>query len=196
MNFLAHLYLSFDNEEIAVGNFIADTVKGRKYTEFPKGIQNGILIHREIDRYTDSHEIVKAGKRRLSEYRHYSSVIIDIFYDHFLAKNWHQYSKEPLDKFTKRNYQLIYDQIDVIPEKAKHILSYMEPGDWLYNYQFMEGIEFALNGMSRRSSYTNNMDMAIKDLKRDYKLLEKEFRVFFIEVMDHIHNFTDQLVNK
>lgn len=196
MNFLAHLYLSFNNDEIAIGNFIADTVKGKKYEEFPLPIQHGILIHREIDRFTDQHEIVKAGKRRLSEYRHYSSVIIDIFYDHFLAKNWKQYSQEPLEKFTKRNYSMMYDHVDILPEKAKHILSYMEPGDWLYNYQFIEGIDFALSGMSKRSAYQNDMDKAIHNLKKDYSLLEKEFRVFFIEVIDHVDSFTDQLINK
>ena len=196
MNFLAHLYLSFDNDQIAIGNFIADAVKGRQYLNFEDQIQRGILIHREIDRYTDQHEIVKAGKRRLKTYRHYSSVIMDIFYDHFLARDWSHYSNEPLEQFTKRHYDLMYRHIEILPNKAKHILSYMAPSDWLLNYKNLDGIEFALSGMSKRTAFDSKMDLAINDLKKDYELYHKEFRVFFLEVIEHIHSFADQLTIK
>ena len=89
MNFLAHIYLSGDDPELKIGNFIADAVKGKKYTTYPQKIQEGIILHRKIDSFTDAHPIVKKSASRLfSKYGHYNSVIVDILYDHFLAKNW------------------------------------------------------------------------------------------------------------
>ncbi len=96
MNFLAHLYLSKKNKNILIGNFIADAVKGKKHNLYSKEVQAGILLHREIDNYTDNHPIVRKSKRRLNKrYGHYNGVIIDILYDHFLAKNWNNYSEIP-----------------------------------------------------------------------------------------------------
>ena len=105
MNFLAHLYLSKNNKNILIGNFIADAVKGKKYQNYSKEIQAGILLHREIDNYTDAHPVVRKSKQRLNKrYKHYDGVIIDILYDHFLAKNWHNYSDIPLDIYAENVY--------------------------------------------------------------------------------------------
>lgn len=197
MNYLSHLYLSFDDDTIAVGNFIADFVKGKKYLEYPQGIQHGILIHREIDSYADSHPIFLEGKHRLvKDYRHYSGVIMDVYYDHFLAKNWSRYSEELLKNFCSRSYKLMNDNNEHLPERCRYLLSYMEAGDWLYNYQFMEGIQFALSGMSRRTSFDSGMEKALSNLTRDYDKFENEFQLFFEEMLTHIHNFTDQIKNK
>lgn len=193
MNYLAHIYLSFDKEKIAIGNVIADFVKGKKLYDFEGEIQKGIIIHREIDRFTDSHPIVKQGKRRLSEYRHYAGVIMDMYYDHLLAKNWHKYSKEDLKDYTQRYYELFEANRNIIPEKAYYLLHHMSKGNWLYNYQYVEGLKSALDGMSQRTPYESGMERATKNLIEDYALLEKEFAVFFEQITDHIHNFTAEL---
>lgn len=194
MNYLSHLYLSFEDESIAIGNFMADFVKGKKYQKYPIGIQYGILIHREIDNYADNHPIFLDGKRRLAEeYRHYAGVIMDIYYDHFLAKNWSNYSSEDLKGFCTRHYKLLSDNHEVLPERCRYLLSYMEAGDWLYNYQFLEGIQFALSGMARRTSFDSGMEKAVKNLTDDYQQFEMEFQSFFKEILSHIHNFTDQI---
>lgn len=194
MNYLSHLFLSFDDDSIAIGNFMADFVKGKKYLDYPKGIQQGILIHREIDSYADSHPIFLEGKRRLSaDYRHYAGVIMDVYYDHFLAKNWSEYSDEELKSFSTRHYDLLNKNQEVLPERCSYLLNYMEAGDWLYNYQFIEGIQFALSGMSRRTSFESGMEKAVKNLTQDYALYENEFRLFFEEILSHIHNFTAQI---
>ncbi|MGB5463037.1 MAG: DUF479 domain-containing protein, partial [Aureibaculum sp.] len=100
MNYLAHIYLSGDDDYIKIGNFIADRVKGKEYLNYQTEIQYGILLHRQIDTFTDQHSIVKKSKLRLHErYSHYDGVIIDILYDHFLAKNWKIYSEIPLNKY-------------------------------------------------------------------------------------------------
>ena len=108
MNYLAHILLSGDSEDVILGNFMADKVKGRQYLNYGRGVQIGILLHREIDSYTDSHPVFLQGKRRLfGTYRHYSSVILDMFYDHFLAANWSAYSDVPLPDFTAEFYELL-----------------------------------------------------------------------------------------
>ncbi|WP_422360155.1 ACP phosphodiesterase [Reichenbachiella sp.] len=197
MNYLSHLYLSFGDEPITIGNFIADFVKGKKYLEYPLGVQHGILIHREIDNYADNHPIFLEGKRRLAkEYRHYAGVIMDVYYDHFLSKNWSDYSEEELKVFCQRHYKLLNDNQSLLPEKCSYLLGYMETGDWLYNYQFLEGIQFALSGMSRRTSFKSGMERAVKNLTEDYDRFELEFQAFFKEILTHIHNFTDQIKSK
>ncbi|MEX0290603.1 MAG: DUF479 domain-containing protein, partial [Flavobacteriaceae bacterium] len=93
MNFLAHIYLSFGDDEITIGNFIADSIRGKKYKHLPERVQKGVILHRAIDTFTDAHPTVRQSSKRLHEnYSHYSRVIVDIFYDHFLAKNWKNYS--------------------------------------------------------------------------------------------------------
>ena len=120
MNFLAHLYLSQNDTNIMIGNFIADHIRGNHYEEFSKEIQQGIFLHREIDTFTDAHEIVRKSKRRLHErYRHYAGVIIDIFYDYFLAKNWSDYSAIPLDVYTDCINDLFSEIAEDLPVKSQ-----------------------------------------------------------------------------
>ena len=126
MNFLAHLYLSKSDTNIMIGNFIADHIQGNKYENFSKEIQQGIFLHREIDTFTDAHEVVRKSKRRLHErYRHYDGVIIDIFYDYFLAKNWATYSAIPLELFTKSVYNLLEKVKLDLPKKSQQFINYM-----------------------------------------------------------------------
>lgn len=188
MNFLAHLYLSGNDKELMIGNFIADHVKGNKFSHFPENIKKGILLHREIDTYTDSHHIVKQSKRRLHErYRHYSGVIIDIFYDHYLAKNWKKYSEIPLNTYVKSVYKLLKENNEILPEKTQELLPYMIEYNWLYNYQFAKGIQQVLNGMNRRTEGKSKMNLATEDLLNNYTELEQDFSDFFIELQNFCH---------
>jgi len=119
MNFLAHLYLSGDNDELKIGNFVADGIHGKPY-EFPPVVQKGIILHRAIDSYTDVHPIFRQGTRRLHPaYHHYAGVIMDIFYDHFLAKNWKNYSDVPLNEYAAGIYKLLQDIITCCPNEAR-----------------------------------------------------------------------------
>jgi len=180
MNYLAHIALSGDSELIKIGNFIADGVKGKKYELFPEDIQKGILLHRQIDWFTDNNEVVKKSKRRLNmQYGHYKGVIIDILYDHFLAKNWKLYFHTPLQVFTHAFYKILEDNIDVLPERAKYATSYMIKDDWLTNYAKIEGIEKVLIGMNNRTEGRSKMNLAIKDLKDHYNDFDQDFRIFF-----------------
>lgn len=183
MNFLAHLYLSKNNKNILIGNFIADAIKGNKYKNYPTEIKAGILLHREIDNYTDKHPIVRKSKRRLHKrYKHYDGVIIDILYDHFLAKNWHNYSEIPLDIYANSVYSFLQDNKETFPLKIQNILPYMIEYNWLVAYASMEGIKRVLQGMNKRTKGISKMDMAIEDLKLYYTEFESDFTTFFIEL--------------
>jgi len=186
LNFLAHLYLSQNNTNILIGNFIADHIRGNKYESFSKEIQQGIFLHRAIDTFTDAHKIVRKSKRRLhARYRHYDGVIIDIFYDYFLAKNWTNYSEIPLAVYTDAIYHL-FDKIKLdLPLKSQQFIKYMIEYNILFNYQYKDGIEKVLNGMNHRTKGKSQMNLAIEDLKVLEKELEEDFTLFFKDLMVH-----------
>lgn len=180
MNFLAHIYLSGKNKDIILGNFMGDHIKGKAYKNFSPSIQKGILLHRAIDSYTDTHSIVKRSKKRLCKrYGHFSGVIIDIFYDHFLAKNWNLYSEIPLLDFTLKFYTLIKMHFDKLPEKTQSLAHYMMRDNWLYSYRNIEDIATVLENMNKRTGNISNMHLAIDELKNNYTDLEKDFFEFF-----------------
>ncbi|MGB5205743.1 ACP phosphodiesterase [Eudoraea sp.] len=184
MNFLAHIYLSFGDDEITIGNFIADSIKANKYKHLPDRIQKGILLHREIDTYTDTHPIPRVSSKRLHQnYSHYSRVIVDIFYDHFLAKNWKQYSETPLEIFVDKFYDLLEDNYTILPDGTKRMIPYMISDNWLLNYAQMDGISRVLSGMNRRTNNKSKMNFAILDLEKNYEAFEVEFTDFFNELV-------------
>lgn len=195
MNFLAHAYLSGDHPKILVGNFIADFVKGRQaLSKFEQTIAKGIELHRLIDAFTDDHMIVDESKKRLRpKYRHYAAVIVDVFYDHFLAKNWNDYHPAPLADFADHVYKTIDSFHSVTPEGIHHMLPYMVSGNWLVNYSKIEGIHQALTGMSRRTPYESKMNEAVQDLRDHYALFEAEFHSFFPLLKIRADQFLDTM---
>jgi len=191
MNFLAHIYLSNNNENILIGNFIADAVKGNQYKNYPDAIQHGILLHRAIDFFTDNHPIVKKSKRRLQKrYGHYNGVIIDIFYDHFLAKNWSNYFEISLRDYVVNIYETLTKNEEILPNKIKKMLSSMIKYNWLVNYASLEGIEQVLIGMNNRTNKISNMNLAIEDLKINYTKFENDFIPFFKELINFSNSKT------
>ena len=184
MNFLAHIYLSFGDDEITIGNFIADSIRGNKYKHLPDRVQKGIMLHRAIDTYTDTHKIPKISSKRLHKnYSHYSMVIVDIFYDHFLAKNWNTYSDIPLEVFVENFYDLLEDNYKILPIGVKRMMPYMIADNWIYNYSKMEGIDRVLHGINRRTQNKSKMNFAILDLEEHYDKFENEFTLFFEEMI-------------
>lgn len=191
MNFLAHLFLSGNDPEIMVGNFIGDFVRGKNlYNQFKSNIALGIELHREIDEFTDSHAVVMESKVRLRpKYRHYSPVIVDMFYDHFLAKNWQAYASNPLDLFALEAYAILNKYETQLPGRVQSLLPHIIKGNWLYNYSRIEGIHSALSGMSRRTPYESHMHEASQDLQKYYTEFEDEFSRFFPELQQMSEKF-------
>ena len=193
MNFLAHLYLSEDNPKIIIGNFIADHIKGNRFTHLDTQIQKGIRLHREIDTFTDAHRITRISKGRLGK-RHglYAGIIVDIFYDHYLAKNWHDYSAIPLDIYVEAVYQLLEDHKQILPKKTLEILPAMVRDNWLYNYRYKEGIKNVLIGMNDRTENKGKIDTAIKVLHQFDSDFENDFKLFFEE----LKNFSSEKIKQ
>lgn len=193
MNFLAHIYLSGNNEQVKIGNFMADGIRGKQFEKYPTQIQRGILLHRTIDSFTDEHPQFRKSTKRLHErYHHYAGVIVDIYYDHFLAKNWSNYSEEHLNDFVAQFYQSLHSNYEVLSEKTKNILPYMEKQNWLSSYQSIEGIHQILTQMDRRTQNNSKMRFASEELIAFYDDFEKEFTLFF----EDIRLFCSQKLNE
>lgn len=186
MNFLAHIYLSGNDDLMKIGNFMADGIHGKNFDAFPLGIQKGIILHRAIDTFTDAHPIFRQSTKRLhANYHHYSGIIVDIFYDHFLAKNWSNYSNETLEGYTERFYQSLRDNHDFLSEKTQKMLPYLTTQNWLLSYQTIEGIENVLERMDKRMKRDSNMRFSVAELRTFYPEFEQEFTTFFEELMAH-----------
>ncbi len=190
MNFLAHAYLSDDNPEVLLGNFFADAVKGKHINDFPQGMSTGIRLHRLIDSFTDIHPVFIQSKRRIQgNYDKYSGIIVDIYYDHFLACRWNHYSKKPLKVFTQYIYQLLIANYNLLPAKSKRILPFLVTQDWLTNYRNFNGLQRVFEGMDRRTHNRSGMKVAVEDLKLNYKQLEDDFKLFFPDIISQACNF-------
>ncbi|MCX6276410.1 MAG: acyl carrier protein phosphodiesterase [Bacteroidetes bacterium] len=184
MNFLAHIYLSGTNEQLMIGNFIADFVKGKKKDDYADDIRKGIELHRFIDHFTDHHEVVLNSIRRIHDSQEkYSGVVVDILYDHFLAANFSSYSAIPLQDFSQKTYSVLQSNLNTLPEGVHYFLPFMIERNWLLNYATIDGIGRALAGLSKRVKYENKMHEAVLDLKAHYHDLESDFRIFFPELM-------------
>ena len=179
-----------------VGNFIADHIKGNQFTHLDTKIQQGIKLHRQIDTYTDAHKITRISKRRLHKrYGLFSGIIIDIFYDHYLAKNWNNYSVIPLKIYVNSVYNLINSYRIVLPEKTLQMIPYMVKYNWLYNYKYKEGIKSVLDGMNKRTKNKGQIDLAINDLRLLDKDFEKDFESFFYDLQIFSHQKIKELQN-
>jgi acyl carrier protein phosphodiesterase len=184
MNFLAHIYLSGDNDLVTIGNFIADGIKGHDYQNFNEDFQIGILLHRHIDTFTDAHDTVRQSTKRLHEkYGHYSGIIVDILYDHFLAKNWKKYSETPLDMYVDHFYNSLEDHYDLLPMNIQKMMPFMLADNWLVSYASIDGISKVLAGMNRRTKNRSGMHEAVNELELFYEEFEMEFTSFFEELI-------------
>lgn len=193
MNFLAHIYLSGDDEDVIIGNFIADGIKGKRYLKYPAGIPKGIILHRGIDTFTDAHPTVQKSTAKLHKnYGHYSGVIVDILYDHFLAKNWSKYHAKPLDKFVDDFYELLRKNFTTLPPRIQRMMPYMIADNWLLSYATIEGIGKILIQMNVRIKGVVKMDQAVTELIEYYDEFESEFTSFFEELRE----FSKQKLNQ
>jgi len=196
MNYLAHAYLSFNRPGILVGNMISDFVKGKKKYEYPEAIQRGIALHREIDRFTDTHGATRKAKEIFRPaYRLYAGALMDVVYDHFLALDENEFTGEDLKIFTINTYALL-DQFTVhFPEKFSMMYPYMKAHNWLYNYRYRQGIAKSLGGVVRRAKYLEESDTAFFLFNEHYDTLKGLYRLFFPELKSMAVNFLKQFDN-
>lgn len=186
MNFLAHIYLSDNDTELQIGNFIGDHVKGKNYLQLPQNIADGVVMHRKIDTFTDSHPIFRQSKKYFqAEYGLYSGVIIDIVYDHFLAKNWSKYHSTDLYSFSQNFYFNLNQYLTILPEKTQLVAPYLIQENWLYSYKTIEGITKTLERMDLRTKNLSKMRFAHLTLTQNYQKLEYDFFDFIVQVYEY-----------
>ncbi len=190
MNLLAHFFLSHQTPELVVGSFLGDFVRGKRYQTYDPAIARGILLHREIDRFTDAHPVFRQSKRRLvPQQGHYAGVVVDVFYDHLLARRWAHYSREPLPDFAQRMYAILREHHDQLPPLAQRMLSYMASQDWLANYVHPKAIARTLFGMQQRANFPNRMGQGAADLEDNKYLYAPEFQEFFSQLQQQVSDF-------
>lgn len=192
MNYLAHLFLAGEHPEIILGNFIADHVKGSDVLKYSDYVRKGISMHRAIDTYTDQHPVVRQSISRLrADFHKYAGVVVDMYYDHYLSAQWDEYSDIDLTAFTKTRYDILNKFQEILPLRSARLLFYMEKQNWLKSYSSFEGMQQAFNGMSRRTTFVSNMEMAVENLKEGYTDFEAEFRQFFPELQKFVRSNFD-----
>lgn len=194
MNFVAHQLLSFRNPEIQIGNLYGEIVRGKDFLRFEGDRQKGILLHRQIDSFTDSHPSVKNSSQIFHErYGKYSPVIVDVLYDYILISNWENFSEEPYEEFVADCYLLFQKHFSEFPPRLKFIVKHLLEQDWFRNYQTLAGIQQTLSGISQRSKFPNNIASAVEEMLIYKDVLEKDFHVFFPEIRNHCKSFLNSL---
>ena len=188
MNFLAHIYLSGDSRELLIGNFIGDYIKGKEYKKYPLPIQEGILLHRKIDYFTDTHIVTKNAKKLVRErYGLYSGIVIDIFYDHFLSANWDQYSDMPLRTYVRNRYRILDSGFSMFPVGVKTWFPYFIKSNWLEAYTSFHGLVMVFKRMSYRTSLPDHSEYAVEQLQENYDLMSSYFDEFFYDLRTYIN---------
>jgi acyl carrier protein phosphodiesterase len=183
LNFLAHAFLSFNDPQILAGNMISDFVKGKTKFNYPPRIQQGIMLHRAIDAFTDAHEATAMAKTFFRpHYRLYSGAIVDILYDHYLANDPYLFTEASLKTFTSKVYQSLEEQAAHLPQTFIYLLPYMKGENWLFNYRTKDGISRSLRGLVRRSSFLSDYQTAINLFEDNYEALGACYALFFKDV--------------
>jgi len=183
MNFLAHTQLSPNNDDIIFGNFIADAVKGKSYSSFRNDIIKGILLHRNIDWFTDHNAIVSHSKSIVRQnFGKYSGIVVDIYYDHFLARNWETYSNIDLAKHSRSVYTILAKRFVILPNRVKRMLPFLIAQNWLTGYANFTDLQRVFNGMNRRTNNISEMNTAVTVLENNYDELLNDFNNFYPEL--------------
>jgi acyl carrier protein phosphodiesterase len=183
VNYLAHLYLSGNDDGLVIGNYIGDEVKGTKWKDLDPYIARGVLMHRQIDFYTDSHEINHEVAKQIRPYfGKWAGVAIDLYWDHFLARSWKNHHDLELEDYSMKMYAFLKENKPSLLNRSRHMLQYMSQHDWLTNYATHQGIGKAFNGLSRRIGSKNTLHRGAEILSSEYDFLDRHFELFFPDI--------------
>jgi acyl carrier protein phosphodiesterase len=183
MNYLAHAYLSFRDPSILAGNMISDYVKGKKKFDYPARVQEGIMLHRYIDQFTDDHPVNRELQKIFKpHYGLYSSPIVDVILDYFVANDSKLYVPQSLMEFSMDVYEMLEVFEPIFPEKFGRMFPYMKSQNWLYHYQFREGIKNSLGGLARRAKYIKETETAFRLYTEHIEIIQAGYNEFFPEL--------------
>jgi acyl carrier protein phosphodiesterase len=189
MNYLAHLHLGGQRPGQLLGSLYGDFVKGRLQGQFAPDIEGAIQLHRSIDVFTDRHPLVDVALSRFSlTRRRYAGIVLDVFFDHCLARDWKLYADRPLELFTSDVYRVLSSERQ-LPERLAKIAPHMVANDWLGSYQEFEVLEQVLRGISRRLTRPEELAAAMQELRQLYEPLSEDFRLFYPQLQDFARNY-------
>ncbi|WP_245759907.1 acyl carrier protein phosphodiesterase [Thermoflavifilum thermophilum] len=191
MNFLAHAYLSFYNPPLLVGNMIADFVKGKKsLNRFPEAIQAGIVLHRAIDEFTDTHPVTHQVRDMFRlHYGLCAALFADVIYDYFLANDSRIFNKHSLQTFAQYTYQTLHAYRQWWPDDFDRVFMYMETQNWLWNYRTESGLFRSMESLIRRFHLAQGIQPAMDDFHTHYEKLQGCYQRFFPALQSFVRNF-------
>jgi acyl carrier protein phosphodiesterase len=190
MNFLAHTFLSCQDQDMLAGNFMADFINNREANALPEAIYKGIQLHKQIDSFTDSHSsVIEAIHILRPTQGKYAPVTVDILFDYFLTQSWHVYSQEDLRKFTIRIYEVLGSKLDIYPPALQEKMPRMIANDFLYSCENIERLIHTFEMVAKRAKFDNHFHTAHIDLIQHEEALKKTFDQFFPELVENINNF-------
>lgn len=180
MNFLAHAFLAGPDPADRLGGILGDFVKGPLPAGLPPAVAAGVALHRRIDSFADAHAAFRQSRARVSpQRRRYSGIMVDLFYDHFLALHWQNHSAQPLEEFTAEIYALLAAHAELLPPRLTRILPFMQADDWLASYRELESVGTALDRMAeRRLTRPNTLGGSVGELAARYGEFEQDFLAF------------------
>jgi len=190
MNHLAHCYLSFGNEDWLLGNFIGDYVKGNDWEKYPTPVQQGILLHRTIDAFTDGSPHVHRCSARIRPYsKRFSGPVMDILFDYLLARNWQKYSEKPISTFAEETYAMLQRRVGEMPPALQNRLPNMVAGNFLQGYGHREGLEFVFGKFMHRVSIPFDANALLDFFMEHINEFESDFYTFFPELLEKAQDF-------
>ena len=191
MNFLAHSYLSFSEEQL-VGNMIADFVKNRDVARLPESIQKGIKLHRAIDTFTDAHPLIHEAKASFRPLvRLYSGAFVDVAFDYFLANDTTENSQREWQEHSQRVYAVLRRYEEFLPEVFKKVLDKMQQDDWLYNYRNEWGIEYSFRNVVNKAQFLDKTINVFPAFLANKDFLREKYEIFFPEIKSFAQDFVD-----
>ena len=196
MNYLAHLYLADDSDDSLIGNLLGDFVKGKPGKQYHADIVAGIIFHRKIDAYADAHEMMRTSRSRIApQMSRFSGIIIDVSYDHFLARHWQQFSDQDLTVFIQHAYKVLRENHPILPERLQRILPFMISEDWLGSYIELKSVGTTLDRITRRLTRGAQFKGAIAEVEKNYRQIEGDFLSFFPDLIEFSKRAKSEMQN-
>lgn len=190
MNFLAHMFLTRHDPQLTVGNYVADFIRNRDLVLFPNKVVQGIMLHRHIDHYTDTHpEVLKSTRKLRKRHKKYAPVVIDVFYDYILSQNWDRFSGVPKREFADSIYQTLNEYSHMFPVHLQDITARMIADDFLLQYGKKSGMQKTFNRIGKRAKFSSNFDTAFDDLEENYEEINEGFLKFFPDLIEEVETY-------
>lgn len=195
MNYLAHMFLSMDHDDLMIGNLSGDFVRVAEMRYMKPDIERGVLLHRKIDKFTDQHPIVDRTIARLAPtHGKYASVIVDILYDHALTCNWDKYTDESLDDFKDRHYKILTRRYDDLPSRLQKKIGKMVERDFIEAYRSFDGMRVIMRYMDKRTAFPSKFEGSIDQYEMEFEEFNEDFCEFFPDLINIVKEEAGKLI--